>query len=220
MGENQRRFRPLAGIMVLIALHDYAQAYQDVDKFPSPCGDYGSYHVEDLGDGIRGIAGFRPLAGIMVLIMICKPSFPFTVAPVSVPLRGLWFLSCSCQGTDKDAADCVSVPLRGLWFLSFMVLVGLDTISHLVSVPLRGLWFLSCRKRANKKWIRESFRPLAGIMVLINEMLEGKTFPCPVSVPLGGLWFLSVIFLKIRRDLYEIRFRPLAGIMVLIVLFA
>ena len=167
MGENQRRFRPLAGIMVLIALHDYAQAYQDVDKFPSPCGDYGSYHVEDLGDGIRGIAGFRPLAGIMVLIMICKPSFPFTVAPVSVPLRGLWFLSCSCQGTDKDAADCVSVPLRGLWFLSqTLTLYGLKDViqfpspcgdygsypvgkeqtksgSEKVSVPLRGLWFLS-----------------------------------------------------------------------------
>ena len=69
MGENQRRFRPLAGIMVLIALHDYAQAYQDVDKFPSPCGDYGSYHDMQTFFPLHGCSGFRPLAGIMVLIL-------------------------------------------------------------------------------------------------------------------------------------------------------
>ena len=38
-------FRPLAGIMVLIGVH-----FQVIEKdgkyiFPSPCGDYGSYHA-------------------------------------------------------------------------------------------------------------------------------------------------------------------------------
>ena len=36
------RFRPLAGIMVLIALKCY-DIVAKIDGFPSPCGDYGSY---------------------------------------------------------------------------------------------------------------------------------------------------------------------------------
>ena len=190
------------------------------DMFPSPCGDYGSYPFRLLCCLKPLVHSFRPLAGIMVLILSWWYQQLYVRWTCFRPLAGIMVLITDLNSLWIKRRNTVSVPLRGLWFLSFMVLVGLDTISHLVSVPLRGLWFLSCRKRANKKWIRESFRPLAGIMVLI--------FPRPctsgsdgiVSVPLRGLWFLSVIFLKIRRDLYEIRFRPLAGIMVLIVLFA
>ena len=37
-----------------------------------------------------------------------------------------------------------------------------------VSVPLRGLWFLSREEKTSLKEQSCSFRPLAGIMVLIN----------------------------------------------------
>ena len=39
-----RRFRPLAGIMVLIGLAHRIESSVDMLEFPSPCGDYGSYH--------------------------------------------------------------------------------------------------------------------------------------------------------------------------------
>ena len=62
-----------------------------------------------------------------------------------------------------------------------------------VSVPLRGLWFLSFKGDVwDEKLQAMRFRPLAGIMVLIN--LKG---------------------VNIMKK-YEICFRPLAGIMVLI----
>ena len=37
-------------------------------KFPSPCGDYGSYLLAAYIFLVLFVAGFRPLAGIMVLI--------------------------------------------------------------------------------------------------------------------------------------------------------
>ncbi len=62
----------------------------------------------------------------------------------------------------------------------------------------------------------ESFRPLAGIMVLIAKtaslITSAETL---VSVPLRGLWFLSGREKVMRKEVYE-SFRPLAGIMVLI----
>ena len=88
---------------------------------------------------------------------------------------------------------------------------------HVVSVPLRGLWFLSSALFPYS-WPedRASFRPLAGIMVLISQDVDNDKnkytpFPSPcgdygsyqlrvlvclikairVSVPLRGLWFLS-----------------------------
>ena len=60
------RFRPLAGIMVLI-VHRMTKEEFKVMWFPSPCGDYGSY---------RKTGGYIANA-----------------ETVSVPLRGLWFLS-------------------------------------------------------------------------------------------------------------------------------
>ena len=36
-------FRPLAGIMVLITFIDMFHEDSTIGKFPSPCGDYGSY---------------------------------------------------------------------------------------------------------------------------------------------------------------------------------
>ena len=109
-------FRPLAGIMVLIqtVLIDGLIAGRLVSvplrglwflsrlnfltnlkkfKFPSPYGDYGSYHLS-----LSFLMAFRHL--------------------VSVPLRGLWFLSGAVETYLITWDDKVSVPLRGLWFLS------------------------------------------------------------------------------------------------------
>ena len=61
-----------------------------------------------------------------------------------------------------------------------------------VSVPLRGLWFLSGAGRREFIMKTTSFRPLAGIMVLIATDY------------------------KIIRVHFHNSFRPLAGIMVLI----
>ena len=63
---------------------------------------------------------------------------------------------------------------------------------EVVSVPLRGLWFLSTGNRhTDETSLVESFRPLAGIMVLITWKRNSSGFNRVVSVPLRGLWFLS-----------------------------
>ena len=64
-----QRFRPLAGIMVLIPRETCS-----LSKLKK---------------------GFRPLAGIMVLISLIGESWAISRIIVSVPLRGLWFLSTS-----------------------------------------------------------------------------------------------------------------------------
>ena len=67
---NISGFRPLAGIMVLIKEGRNYERYNNNNMFPSPCGDYGSYQVWEVGDDGMYTSGFRPLAGIMVLISL------------------------------------------------------------------------------------------------------------------------------------------------------
>ena len=62
-------------------------------KFPSPCGDYGSYRTINVFGKSEERERFRPLAGIMVLIETELAIMGEVLAGVSVPLRGLWFLS-------------------------------------------------------------------------------------------------------------------------------
>ncbi len=38
-------FRPLAGIMVLIFVNNFIYYNCQMEEFPSPCGDYGSYRL-------------------------------------------------------------------------------------------------------------------------------------------------------------------------------
>ena len=72
------------------------------------------------------------------------------------------------------------------------VVVGNAHEPLVVSVPLRGLWFLSQKSRRSSLTLWRSFRPLAGIMVLISiRFMARKDGPAGVSVPLRGLWFLS-----------------------------
>ena len=135
-------FRPLAGIMVLIAV-TLKQIESIVRKFPSPCGDYGSYPGPIFQMKFFGSWRFRPLAGIMVLIL--KEAF-----------------------SDIVEAAYSFRPLAGI-----MVLIECGLPAYLytptVSVPLRGLWFLSSWELRQKPEARTRFRPLAGIMVLITS---------------------------------------------------
>ena len=65
--------------------------------------------------------------------------------------------------------------------------------------------------------VSESFRPLAGIMVLIGrnfrgcKVLEGRSFR-----PLAGIMVLILKRLRMKSRRFARGFRPLAGIMVLI----
>ena len=61
------RFRPLAGIMVLI-ISMAMETFKAYIAFPSPCGDYGSYQLAAKCQRAINRYSFRPLAGIMVLI--------------------------------------------------------------------------------------------------------------------------------------------------------
>ena len=60
------------------------------------------------------------------------------------------------------------------------------------------------------------FRPLTGIMVLIEAQVDFGDYYCTVSVPLRGLWFLSVWSPTYTELDLAVCFRPLTGIMVLI----
>ncbi len=58
-----------------------------------------------------------------------------------------------------------------------MVLIAMTCLAfalelRIVSVPLRGLWFLSRYNMRTYEIYRTSFRPLAGIMVLIRTLYK------------------------------------------------
>ena len=123
-------------------------------KFPSPCGDYGSYHIrlkKEYGEKLIGFPSpcgdYGSYRGIYMCV-IAVYEFPSPCGDygsyrrpfpshrkrrqiyISVPLRGLWFLSRPCQVTMPSIGFTISVPLRGLWFLS---LAGFsDIIKRLV----------------------------------------------------------------------------------------
>ena len=85
---------PLRGLWFLSFRIFFLHAMEQQVKFPSPCGDYGSYRVVPKYQGVVNQLSFRPLAGIMVLIGdTWDEKEDISVEIVSVPLRGLWFLS-------------------------------------------------------------------------------------------------------------------------------
>ena len=161
-------FRPLAGIMVLICRVYHYDTKDDAKLFPSPCGDYGSY------------------------LVLFQRLWEYSKFAVSVPLRGLWFLSTLILKRNQKG-QCLFPSPCGDYGSYLKHFKKKCYISKRVSVPLRGLWFLSGYiANAETMTDAESFRPLAGIMVLISSrilMPKSKTALC---------------------------FRPLAGIMVLI----
>ena len=159
-------FRPLAGIMVLINFEQVSNVLGG-KTFPSPCGDYGSYHAFSI-EGRK------------------------CISMVSVPLRGLWFLSKKQKR--KMLFKRRFRPLAGIMVLIIGgVLICTLTTSHRFR-PLAGIMVLintlcnlwtatevktfpspcgdygSYRSRGRRRisHIESCFRPLAGIMVLIE----------------------------------------------------
>ena len=136
--------------------------------FPSPCGDYGSYHLRTASE-------------------------PGRPDEVSVPLRGLWFLSAvSLHDEHGTSYIVVSVPLRGLWFLSIIRVHFCNAYVDLFPSPcgdygsypttprsirpptMTGRFPSPCGDYGSYRQQGEHliglwlcFRPLAGIMVLI-----------------------------------------------------
>ena len=133
--------------MVLIFTLNSNTRQERTKWFPSPCGDYGSYHTAEWMITQNKIKSFRPLAGIMVLIyMVDADDDALFNEDVSVPLRGLWFLSNASQDRTRQI-NCSFRPLAGI-----MVLIGKH---HVI-----------------RKKTARSFRPLAGIMVLIRTLYK------------------------------------------------
>ena len=62
-------------------------------KFPSPCGDYGSYRANHGAYGET--RQFPSPCGDYGSYLMKQVSIDEARKAVSVPLRGLWFLSCS-----------------------------------------------------------------------------------------------------------------------------
>ena len=173
---------PLRGLWFLSIQGSPYKHHVRLCKFPSPCGDYGSYQniMTMLKKTTYTVS--VPLRGLWFLSYYSVDINDDEIADVSVPLRGLWFLSDSqgftpicvqkkfpspcgdygsyrnCIGQyKKQGAVKVSVPLRGLWFLS-MRPYSIFTLSSIVSVPLRGLWFLSyCRYGINVSYASMKF---------------------------------------------------------------
>ena len=115
-----------------------------------------------------------------------------------------------------ESTDVYEFPSPYGDYGSYLFITGGIYVCYRVSVPLRGLWFLSCVEVEPGTTVNmefpspcgdygsyqfgtygfisqgRRFRPLAGIMVLIDGIVEGEPFDeMPVSVPLRGLWFLS-----------------------------
>ena len=72
--------------------------------------------------------------------------------------------------TCSQQKEVVSVPLRGLWFLSQSVTTVI--VCEVISFrPLAGIMVLIGTKQMAEAWLAHgSFRPLAGIMVLIRTL--------------------------------------------------
>ena len=104
----------------------------------------------------------------MVLISVRPVSgMSETSRIVSVPLWGLWFLSNPCVNLIQMNGACFR-PLVGIMVLIAFYAEEVDFLTNRVSVPLWGLWFLSNSTVALPSKL-QSFRPPAGIMVLITK---------------------------------------------------
>ena len=112
-------------------------------KFPSPCGDYGSYRGHKKHTPLKILNCFRPLAGIMVLIIEDGESYYYP--------DWLEFPSpCGDYGSYQTRTDEYGTTISSFRPLAgIMVLItARPTMNNRkrpkgVSVPLRGLWFLS-----------------------------------------------------------------------------
>ena len=140
-------------------------------EFPSPYGDYGSYHYSYRTGFLHRQGSFRPLTGIMVLIKrkqwpkkeVYDSFRPLTGIMVLIRSRKRILVSRWKEGFPSPYGDYGSYPFfksnRFHILTRFPSPYGdygsylnrISTIKSLqwviVSVPLRGLWFLSCWNR-------------------------------------------------------------------------
>ena len=93
---------------------------------------------------------------------------------VSVPLRGLWFLSIPAN---KIAQAAKAFPSPYGDYGSYQLKSTLETITALGSFrPLTGIMVLiNCYNKDERLGKRKRFRPLTGIMVLINYKIPAVT---------------------------------------------
>ena len=93
--------------------------YAKYQAFPSPCGDYGSYLENETVEYVSDLFRFRPLAGIMVLIAKALNQKLHELRVSFRPLAGIMVLIVLRELLRLQGLyGVVSVPLRGLWFLS------------------------------------------------------------------------------------------------------
>ena len=127
--------------MVLIETEVTIHSYSVVKVFPSPCGDYGSYRV------------------ILVSRNGWLPSFPSPCGDYGSYPRNLVAFGMTTGG--------VSVPLRGLWFLSSSYPIRPYRYGAEFPSPCGDYGSYQMHTYITSNDESESFRPLAGIMVLI-----------------------------------------------------
>ena len=77
---------------------------------------------------------------------------------------------------DYDEVDEVSVPLRGLWFLSISKATARKLFEKGGFRPLAGIMVLIDSQVLTRFPLMTGFRPLAGIMVLIAYELDGDFY--------------------------------------------
>ena len=123
---------------------------------------------------------------------------------VSVPLRGLWFLSSASYSALCDLQASFPSPCGDYGSYHDDAIANGESYYY-VSVPLRGLWFLSVRPCQYKSLCR-GFRPLAGIMVLINMVTCNQRKGKHCFRPLAGIMVLIRTLYKCLYEAVEMAF--------------
>ena len=181
-------------------------------EFPSPCGDYGSYRLSNPSEQQPGPGCFRPLAGIMVLISLIRDNNSIVYLSGFRPLAGIMVLIKNSLPSSLRPIQVSFRPLAGIMVLIGRREFYYGNNYYYVSVPLRGLWFLSSSRFASRSASRTAlfpspcgdygsyparivgksmkskicFRPLAGIMVLIElDNTLNRVKPCAFPSPCG-----------------------------------
>ena len=150
----------------------HVNAYDDyfdwLEWFPSPCGDYVSYQ-QGMFRTYRRAGSFRPLAGIMVLICCPCLGWPIRSKGSFRPLAGIMVLI--------EVYSTLVHEMCHLWFPSPCGDYGSYRMPEVSYLPWSGSFpspcgdygsYLSEIKKSILKNGWKGFRPLAGIMVLIG----------------------------------------------------
>ena len=137
------------------------------EEFPSPCGDYGSYHLQaNCITIISLLDSFRPLTGIMVLIRYRQEDSQTVVNKCFRPLTGIMVLIL--KFLDTHIGNLKQFPSPYGDYGSYRII----TYSYMSFPYIRfpspyGDYGSYLRWEAGYEEFLDNFRPLTGIMVLI-----------------------------------------------------